>query len=133
MREEMATGAAFQMMTGDFDRLTDATWQYDQLRLTNAQAMLYRLYTVSHRRWANGFSCLCFALVGAPMAIRRRHGEMLASFFAVFMPILLVYYPLLLYGVSQAKHGIWPPECVWLGNLIFAVASLWLFRRVLRY
>jgi lipopolysaccharide export system permease protein len=95
--------------------------------------MLHRLHTEPHRRWANGFSCLCFALVGAPWAIRRRHGDFLASFFVVFFPILLVYYPLLLYGIGQAKHGLWPPECVWLGNVMFAIGSVWLFRHVLRY
>ncbi len=132
-REAMATTAAFQMMTGDFESLTDAVWQHDHQRLINAQAMLHRLHTEPHRRWANGFSCLCFALVGAPWAIRRRQGDLLASFFVVFLPILLVYYPLLLYGIGQAKHGLWPPECVWLGNAMLAIGAVWLFRHVLRY
>jgi len=132
-RETQATLAAFQMMSGDFDPLTDKVWQLNHQRRHDGQEMLYKLATEPHRRWANGFSCLFFALVGAPMAIRRRHGDYLASFFAVFLPILLVYYPLLVGGVIQAKNGVWPPECVWLGNLVFAIWAIWLMRRVIRY
>ena len=133
LREELATTAAFQMMLGDFGALSNEAWDQSRRRLARLEETLHRLHTEPHRRWANGFSCLCFALVGAPMAIRRRHGEFLASFFVVFLPILLVYYPLLLYGVNQAKHGIWPPACVWLGNVMLAAWSIWLFRRVIRY
>ena len=82
---------------------------------------------------ANGFSCLCFVLIGAPMAIRLRHAEFLASFFACFLPILLVYYPLLMGAVGQAKDGAVPPPTVWLGNIVLALWGLWLMRRVIRY
>jgi lipopolysaccharide export system permease protein len=94
---------------------------------------LQRLYTEPWRRWANGFSCLCFVLIGAPMAIRLRHAEFLASFFACFLPILLVYYPLLAVSVGQAKDGSVPPPAVWIGNLVLAGWGVWLLRRVVRY
>jgi lipopolysaccharide export system permease protein len=67
------------------------------------------------------------------MAIRRRHGEFLASFFACFLPILLVYYPLLITGVDRAKAGAWPPYSVWLGNIILAFGGWLLLRKVVRY
>jgi len=86
-----------------------------------------------HRRWSAGFSCLCFAWVGAPMAIRRRNRDFLTSFFLCFVPILIVYYPLLAYGVDGAKNGTVPAYTVWAGNLLLMLWGAWLLRRVIRY
>jgi len=84
------------------------------------------------RRWANGFSCLCFVLVGAPMAIRMRNADFLTSFFLCFLPILLVYYPVFMLGVSRVKSGSLPPPAVWMGNVLVALWGLWLLRSVIR-
>ena len=67
------------------------------------------------------------------MAIRRRHSEFLASFFACFLPILIVYYPLLMFSVDQAKDGRVPPATVWLGNIVLGVWGAWMMRRVVRF
>lgn len=132
LREELASTAVYQMIAGDFDDLSDSSWEHSRLRLANAEKMIHRLRTECPRRWADGFSCLCFAMVGAPMAIRLRRGEFLEVFFACFLPILVVYYPLLYVGLYQAKNGLWPPSCVWLGNLFFALWGVWMLRGVLR-
>jgi lipopolysaccharide export system permease protein len=133
VRESMTASAAFAMLTGDFNALSDDSWKVHQRELANAHQRLQRLHTEPWRRWANGFSCFCFVLIGAPMAIRLRHAELLASFFACFLPILLVYYPLLIVSVDQAKDGVLPPPAVWLGNLVLALWGVWLLRRVVRY
>ena len=67
------------------------------------------------------------------MAIRRRQGEFWGSFFACFLPILLVYYPMLVGCVDQAKDGAFPPQAVWLGNGVLALWGVWLLRRVVRF
>jgi lipopolysaccharide export system permease protein len=85
------------------------------------------------RRWANGFSCLCFVLIGAPIAILLRSADFLTSFFLCFLPILGVYYPLLMVGINQAKLGVLPGSSVWTGNIILAICGAWLLRRVIRY
>ena len=33
----------------------------------------------------------------------------------------------------RAKNGSLPPYSVWLGNVILAIAGLWILRRILRY
>jgi lipopolysaccharide export system permease protein len=91
------------------------------------------LKTEPHRRWAAGLSCLCFVMVGAPLAIRLRNSDFLTSFFLCFLPILIVYYPLLAYGIGRAKSGAVPPQVVWLGNLILVAAGVWMTRRMMRY
>jgi lipopolysaccharide export system permease protein len=92
-----------------------------------------RLRTEPHRRWSAGFSCLCFAWVGVPMAVRLRNRDFLTSFFLCFLPILVVYYPLLMYGIGGAKDGTIPPVAVWTGNLLLVCWGAWLVRRVIRY
>lgn len=133
LRHELASHAAFQTVTGDLPGLTSASWPADQDRLRDETQRLHRLKTEPHRRWANGFSCLCFVFVGAPLAIRLRNADFLTSFFLCFLPILLLYYPLLALGVDRAKGGAMPPYGVWLGNLILLAIGAWTMRRVLRY
>jgi lipopolysaccharide export system permease protein len=67
------------------------------------------------------------------MAIRLRRGEPLSAFFLCFAPILVVYYPLLIFGINGAKNGAVPPISLWAGNLVLFVWGVWLLRKVLRY
>jgi lipopolysaccharide export system permease protein len=133
LEQALAVKAACQMFSGQFDQLVDAQWQNDRNHLRDEKSQLARLYTEPHRRWANGFSCLGFVLVGIPLAIRLRNADFLKSFFICFLPILLVYYPLLMLGVDGAKGGSVPPQTVWLGNAILLLVGVWQMRRVLRY
>lgn len=133
IRQGQTAQAAFSMLTGDFDSLSDTAWQPNVQKLNSAQTLLHRLHTEPWRRWANGFSCLCFVLIGAPVAIQFRYSEFIASFFICFLPILFIYYPLMAVSVSQAKDGAMPPQAVWLGNIVLALAGAWLLRRVVRY
>lgn len=94
---------------------------------------LCRLRTERHRRWSAGFSCLFFAWIGAPMAVWLRNRDFLSSFFLCFLPILIVYYPLLAYGIDGAKYGTIPPWSVWAGNFLLAGWGLALMRKVVRY
>jgi lipopolysaccharide export system permease protein len=132
-RQSMNAQAAFGLLTGDFESLSGAAWQAHELELEGAEMRLHRLYTEPWRRWANGFSCLCFVMVGVPVAVWLRYSEFIASFFICFLPILVVYYPLLAVSVDQAKDGALPPQAVWLGNIILALAGVWLLRRVNRH
>lgn len=125
--------AAFGMMTGDFDALSDSTWKAYKHEKQNAQFRLHRLHTEPWRRWANGFSCLSFVLIGVPVAMRLRFSEFIASFFVCFLPILVVYYPLLAVSVDEAKDGSVPPQAVWIGNIVLALAGIWMLRRVNRH
>ncbi len=132
-RDQLAARAAYQTLTGDFEELTSERWLEEHGAMREAEVRLHRLYTEPHRRWANSLSCLCFVLVGAPLAIRLRNSDFLTSFFLCFMPILLVYYPLLAWGTDRAKSGALPPYTVWLGDAILVLAGAWILRKVMRY
>ncbi|MCA9216563.1 MAG: LptF/LptG family permease [Planctomycetales bacterium] len=128
------TQAAYQLMTGDFSALADATeWNPRIRRLDDNRSRLCRLKQEPHRRWATGMSCFCFVFVGAPLAIQMKTRNFFNTFAACFFPILLVYYPILIFAVDRGKDGAVPPYTVWLANVVMLLAGTWILRRVLRY
>jgi lipopolysaccharide export system permease protein len=131
--QEMAAEAALQMLSGDFLALNETAWLPLTGRVREAQNRIARLHMEPHRRWANGFSCLCFVMVGAPLAVVLRNSDFLKTFFVCFMPILLIYYPLLIFSLDRTKSGGVPAVSVWLGNAIMVACGCWLMRRVMRY
>jgi lipopolysaccharide export system permease protein len=130
LRQTLAADAAFQMMTGDFAALAESSWSERRAQLADAERRLRRLQTEPWRRWASGFSCFFFVLVGAPLAIRMRNADLWTTFGVCFLPILLFYFPLLMLGIDRAKNGAWPPYSVWLGNIVLLAVGLALLRRV---
>lgn len=130
LEAQLAVAAAYDLASGDFATLGEAEWLTQRTRLTAARQRLFRLQTEPWRRWASGFSCFFFCLVGAPLAVKLKKGDFLTTFFLCFLPILVVYYPLMALGVDRAKTGELPPYAVWLGNVICLAAGLWLLRSV---
>ncbi len=132
-REHLAAAAAEQLLAGEFERLGGPDWTRRTAQGQLMQTRLCELRLEPFRRWSAGFSCLCFVWVGAPMAVWLRNRDFLTSFFLCFAPILIVYYPLLAYGINGAKNGTIPPISVWAGNLLLAAWGAWLLRKVMRY
>ena len=92
------------------------------------QQRLSRLVAEPHRRLSNGLGCLCFALVGVPVAMGRRSADVMSIFFICFLPILLLYYPLLMTGENLARQGVFPQGSVWLADgalLIVGAVLMW--------
>jgi len=132
-RNRLAAVAAMHMIQGDLSALAEAGWQPLREELKNTQNRIYRLEMEPHRRWSTGFSCLCFVCVGSPLAVIMRKSDILTSFFICFMPVLLLYYPLLIFSLDQAKSGRIPGETMWLGNLIMLAVGWILYKKVRRY
>lgn len=133
IEDSQSADVGISLLNGDLDALSDAAWHLERKRLADARDRLYRLMTEPWRRWAGGFSCLCFVLVGAPLAIRLRNSDYLTTFAICFGPILLCYYPLFAYGLEMAKSGELPPYVVWAANGVCAAIGLWLLKSVLRH
>jgi len=125
----LATEAAFQMVTGDLDALTDARWSVQLNDLKQSRQRLYRLETEPFRRWATGFSCLAFVLVGLPLSLRLKNADVWTTFGVCILPILVAYYPLFAFGLDRAKNGALPPYCVWIGNLVCFGFGYWMLRK----
>ncbi|MEM7312762.1 MAG: LptF/LptG family permease [Planctomycetota bacterium] len=129
----LAAQAASQLFSGDFEDLASPEWKQQEKRLRVERYRLNRLKTEPWRRWSNGFSCFFFVLIGAPWAIHRRNSDFVSNFFMVFLPIILIYYPLFAYGVNRAKEGAMPQYAVWMGNVACALIAGYLIKKVIRY
>ncbi len=133
-KRHRAVDLGLPLLTGEFEAYDSQDWKLEADHTQAKLNHLYRLDTEPPRRWSAGFSCLCFALIGAPMAVWRRNADFLTSFFLCFLPILIIYYPLLVFGVEQAKSGAFDPNIVWLGNVVLALWGFWMLRwKVIRY
>jgi lipopolysaccharide export system permease protein len=133
LEQAAAADNALALITGQFADLNETTWSARRLELSQARIRLNKLRTEPFRRWAAGFSSLCFVLVGAPFAMRMRRADLMSTFGCVFLPILVVYYPFFMYGFDRAKSGALPPYSVWAANLVMVMIGLWMLRRVVRY
>ena len=133
LEQSMAAEAAFDLTRGELAGFAQAKWKEKFRQREEARNRLFRLRTEPWRRWANGFSCFFFVLVGVPLAIRLRNADFWTTFGLCFLPILLSYYPLLAFGVDRAKAGDLPPYVVWLGNAVLCLVGAALMRRVIRY
>lgn len=91
------------------------------------------LRAVYHRRWANGFMCLSFAMVGIPVSILLRSGEALKSFLVCFLPIVTVNHPLHNFSVKLAQAGEAPAWWPWFGNFVLMGVGVWLLRKSCRH
>lgn len=63
------------------------------------------LYVEMLMRPALSFGCLVFILVGCPIGIMFSRSDYLGAFMTCFLPIVIVYYPLMLAGTNLAKDG----------------------------
>lgn len=132
-KQRLAMRAALQMLSGDFAALKAPQWKTRTAAMVGGELRLHRLETEPHRRWASGFSCLCFVFVGIPLAIRLRNSDYFSTFGICFLPILIVYYPLFAFGLDGAKNGRLPPCSVWFGNIVCVIVGVLLYRKVVRH
>jgi lipopolysaccharide export system permease protein len=92
------------------------------------------LETEWHLRISMAFGSLLFVLVGAPIGIRFARRDFLSAFMTCFLPIIAVYYPLMLGGVNMSKEGqLVPMASLWIGNLLLAIGSLVVLPSVVKH
>jgi lipopolysaccharide export system permease protein len=84
-------------------------------------------------RPAISLGCLCFILVGCPVGIWFSRSDYLSSFITCFLPIVFVYYPLLLCGTGMARDGKLPPApLVYGADALVGLIGVVLFWRLLK-
>ena len=78
--------------------------------------------------------CLCFVLIGCPVGIWFSRSDYLSAFITCFLPIVFVYYPLMLCGTGMAKEGRFNMvPLVWGADAVVGAMGLLLFWRLLRH
>ncbi|MCI0739485.1 MAG: LptF/LptG family permease [Gemmataceae bacterium] len=101
--------------------------------IKHSDAHLSQLHTEMHSRPALALGCFCFVLVGCPVGIWFSRSDFLSAFITCFLPIVSIYYPLLLAGTNLSKMGrIHPGLGLWIPNVLMALIAAFLFRRLLK-
>ncbi len=84
-------------------------------------------------RPALALGCFFFIVVGCPVGIWFGRSDYLSSFITCFMPIVFVYYPLMLCGTGMAKEGrINPVIMVWAADAVLGAIGIGLLQRLVR-
>jgi len=130
---QMAAHTGFSILTSRAEQIAGQPGREIERAIQYSRNRLIRLQLEPWRRWAEGFSCFFFVLVGAPLAMVLRTSDYWTTFGLCFLPILVVYYPLYILGLEQAKDGAIPPYGVWIGNLVLGAVGLILIARVRRH
>lgn len=81
------------------------------------------LQTESHVRVALANGALVFVLLGAPVGLLFARRDFLSAFITCFVPIIILYYPLVLAGINMGKEGIVGPWIVWAGDLVLGLLA----------
>lgn len=99
----------------------------------NCDVQIAFIHSEWHMRPAIALGCLCFALVGCPIGIWFSKSDYLSAFVTCFLPIVILYYPLLLGIINMTRAGRMIP---WLGlydaDLLMLLVGAILFRRLAR-
>src|SRR4051794_4718320 len=91
------------------------------------------VYVEKLMRPALSLGCLCFILVGCPIGIWFSRGDYLSAFITCFLPIVLVYYPLMLCGTNLAKEARFNEIVLVFGaDVVVGLTGTYLFRKLLQ-
>jgi lipopolysaccharide export system permease protein len=103
----------------------------DRLKYYDTQMLFLNVELLM--RPALSLGCLCFIVVGCPVGIWFGKSDYLSSFITCFLPIVILYYPLMLCGTGFAKEGrINPVLLVWGADLLLGAVGVALFWKLLR-
>jgi lipopolysaccharide export system permease protein len=94
---------------------------------------IFSIHSEWHLRPALALGCFCFALVGCPVGIWFSKSDYLSAFITCFLPIVIIYYPMMFCMMNMANTGKLPP---WMGiynaDAIMLATGWILFRRLAR-
>ncbi len=92
------------------------------------------LNTEWHRRVSMALGSLLFVLVGAPVGIRFARRDFLSAFMTCFLPIIAIYYPLMLGGVNMSKEDqLAPYFSLWIGNVLLLLGAAFILPSVVKH
>jgi lipopolysaccharide export system permease protein len=87
-----------------------------------------------HLRISMAFGSLLFVVLGAPVGIMFAKRDFLSAFITCFVPIITMYYPLMLFGVNMSKEGMLGPlASLWIGNGILVGLAALVFPAVYKH
>lgn len=90
--------------------------------------------TEKQLRSAQAFGSLFFVILGAPVGILFAKRDFLSAFISCFLPIITIYYPLMLLGINLGKEDVVNPIlALWCGNVLLGVLAGFTLPKVIRH
>jgi lipopolysaccharide export system permease protein len=129
---QFSTSTANYLMAGVPDKLTAVQNSLND-QANQIRQQIVALDVELQMRPALSLGCLFFILVGCPVGIWFSRSDYLSAFITCFLPIVFVYYPLMLCGTGMAKEGRFNMiPLVWGADAIVGLIGVILFWRLLR-
>jgi lipopolysaccharide export system permease protein len=126
--------AAMLLAMGEFSELADGSVQKLAAGRTRARNDELRFNTEVHSRFSMSAGCLFFVFVGGPFSMLQARRQFLTTFVMCFLPILLIYYPVLFLMLNLSRSAtVDPAWAMWTPNLILFAVGLSLLGRVIRH
>lgn len=134
LEERQILAELFALNRGDFDELLGHSQHVYADRQKEHRSRISRLKTEFHSRLAMSCSCFFFILLGSPFSILQAKRQFLTNFFVCFLPVLLVYYPVLMLmtTLSKDRHAD-PAWGMWVANGLIGIVALSVLRKVLKH
>jgi lipopolysaccharide export system permease protein len=133
-RKNQAMAAALWIASGRLNRVGWDSVQKAFIDYSFWSRRVSEFETEKQLRVAQSFGSLVFVLLGAPVGILFAKRDFLSAFISCFIPIILLYYPLMLLGVNLGKEEVIPPlYALWGGNLLLFVLSWFVLPPVIRH
>ena len=132
--EQAHREAAMLLITGEFAQLggDGVSALSDEGKQAKGRELKYQ--TEIHSRFSMAASCLFFAFVGGPFSMLQARRQFITTFVMCFLPILLVYYPIMFLMVNLSRNATldawW---AMWIPNAILGVIGASVLQKVVRH
>ncbi|MBI3864441.1 MAG: LptF/LptG family permease [Planctomycetia bacterium] len=134
LRERQMAGVVLSLTAGNFSRLIPGDHPLLERQEQARHERHCKLLTEIHGRVALSCSCIFFVLIGSPFAILQARRQFLTNFAMCFLPILIVYYPVVLLMMGLCKDGVVDPIWgMWVANVGLLATAVYVLRRVLKH
>lgn len=133
LQEQQIVSSLLALNRGDFDQIQGNSQQSYEFKHKQMWARHARLNTEYHNRLAMSCSCFIFVFLGSPFSILKGRRQFLTNFFLCFLPVLLLYYPvmMLMMTLSKERH-VNPAWAMWVANGLLFFIGLVVLRKVLQ-
>jgi len=133
-RKRQSMGASLWMGMGRMNRVDWAQVHRSFVDYGTWDMNWKQYETEKQQRVALACGPLFFVMLGAPVGILFARRDFLSAFISCFVPIITLYYPLVLLGTNMGKEDILNPTiALWLGNFLLAILSGFVWPSVIRH
>jgi lipopolysaccharide export system permease protein len=129
-----AISSGFAFGSGRFERVNWFQVNQAFLQHNELNRKCNELETERQLRLSMAWGSVLFVVLGAPVGIMFARRDFLSAFITCFVPIIILYYPLMLFGTNLSKEGMGSPIwTLWMGNILLAVLAGFVLPPVIKH